>query len=110
MKLQQIKSKEQLRNVIQYDGLLKKHTIFLKGLNGSYKVSNYSLDQKSCLFSKWADLEFPQYLSEDEEAAFAMTCHPDISIKKVEVEDSLELNILHPSFGVTLITIEKLEF
>lgn len=108
-KLRQIHSKEQLFEVISHDGLFKKHTIFLRGLNGNYKVAKYSLNQHSCLFSKWAELGFPQYLSEDEEKAFSLTCHPDISMKRMNARDNIELNILQPTFGVTLIMIEAAE-
>jgi hypothetical protein len=74
--LNKIKNKEDLKNFKSNTGYSKEHIFRLKGLQGEYKMTCYTLDQDCCLFSRWMDLGFPEYLSVFQDRIPYMQHHP----------------------------------
>ncbi len=105
--LKKIKNKEDLKNFICNIGYSKEHIFKLKGLEGEYKMTCYTLDQDCCLFTKWMDLGFPEYLSQEEEKNISLICHPKIRMSNIHASGSLEITLMNISFGVTCIVLDK---
>jgi hypothetical protein len=105
--LKKIKNKEDLKNFVCNIGYSKEHIFRLKGLQGEYKMTCYTLDQDCCLFSKWMDLGFPEYLSEQEEKNISLISHPKIRMSHIHASGILEVTSMNMSFGVTCIVLDK---
>lgn len=105
--LKKIRTKEDLKNFICNTGYSKEHIFRLKGLQGEYKMTCYTLDQDCCLFSRWMDLGFPEYLSEEEEKNISLISHPKIRMSHIHASGILEVTAMNLSFGVTCIVLDK---
>lgn len=107
--LKNIHTKEQLVEIISQNGPMRReHNFHITDISGTYKVTRYSLNQKSCLFSKWADLNFPIFLTGDEEEILSTTCKPDVDFRIVDASGTLNITTIEESFGVSLVLLEKI--
>ena len=106
--LKTITNKEQLVDVISKNSSMRReHNFHITDVSGQYKITKYSLGKKSCLFSKWADLKFPIFLTGDEEEVLSTTCQPDVDFRIIDASGTLNITTIEESFGVSLVLLEK---
>ncbi|MCB6994206.1 AraC family transcriptional regulator [bacterium 210820-DFI.6.37] len=105
--LQSITSKEQLFDMIQSKGHSREHCFQLSNIFGFYKIITYSVNEMSCLFSKWAKLGYPEYLTLEEETVLSQICHPEVTFDTADIKGRIDITTKEPSFGVTCVVLEK---
>lgn len=105
--LQSITSNQQLFDVIQNKSHSREHCFQLLNIFGSYKIITYSVNEMSCLFSKWAKLGYPEYLTLEEETVLAQICHPEVTFETADLNGKIDITTKEDSFGVTCVVLEK---
>lgn len=106
--LKTITSREILRNLCTERGHKRTHSFQICGLSGKYKITSHSLGKTSCLFSNWTDLNYPTYLTDEDEAIISSICHPDVNFKVVDINGTFDLTTVEDSFGVSFIILEQI--
>lgn len=89
--------------------LRREHSFHLKEVYGSYKMTSYRIDSRSCLFSMWESLDFPSFLTGEEEEIMSTTCHPEIDFKRIDAAGFIDVTTREDSYGVSLVVLEKTE-
>ena len=107
--LRTIHTNEQLLDIIAKNSSVRReHNFHITDVSGTYKITNYSLGQNACLFSRWADLNFPVFLTGDEEEILSTTCQPNVDFRIVDASGTLNITTIEESFGVSLVLLEKI--
>ncbi|MCQ4637598.1 AraC family transcriptional regulator [Anaerovorax odorimutans] len=106
--LKAINTKEKLYELIQKKNQVREHHFQLDNIRGDYKVIRFSINPSSCLFSKWAKLGYPAYLTSEEEQIIAETSHPEVDFEKLSIDGKLKISTVEESFGVSCVVLEKL--
>ncbi len=105
--IKSITSEEQLFDIIRNKGHSREHCFQLLNIFGSYKIITYSVNETSCLFSKWAQLGYPEYFTLEEENILAQICHPEITFDTAVIDGKIDITTKESSFGVTCVVLEK---
>lgn len=106
--LQSLTTTQELYNAIQNKGHIREHTFQLMNTFGKYKIITYSVNDTACLFSKWVNLGYPEYLTLEEETVISQVCHPKIEFSTVESSGKIDITTIEKSFGVTCVVLEKI--
>lgn len=106
--LQSLKSKQELYEAIQNKGHVREHAFQLMNMFGKYKIITYTVNETSCLFSKWAGLDYPEYLTLEEETVLSQICHPEVKFSTTESNGKIDITTREESFGVTCVVLEKI--
>lgn len=106
--LQSLTTNQELYNAIQNKGHVREHSFQLMNTYGKYKIITYSVNETSCLFSKWAGLGYPEYLTLEEENVFAQICHPEVTFSTADSNGKIDITTKEDSFGVTCVVLEKI--
>lgn len=107
--LNSIKSIHELFDVIQNKGHIREHSFQLMNTFGKYKIITYTINEASCLFSKWANLGYPEYLTLEEEIVLSQICHPEVEFDTVESNGRIDITTKEDSFGVTCVVLKKIQ-
>lgn len=105
--LQSIKTIQDLYDSIHNKGHVREHAFQLMNTYGKYKIITYSVNDTACLFSKWAGLDYPEYLTREEETVLSQICHPEVKFSTVEANGKIDITTKEDSFGVTCVVLEK---
>ena len=105
--LQSLTTTQELFNAIQNKGHVREHAFQLMNMFGKYKIITYSVNETACLFSKWADLDYPEYLTLEEETVLSHICHPKVKFSTVDSNGKIDITTKEESFGVTCVVMEK---
>ena len=106
--LQSLTTKQDLYEAIQNKGHVREHAFQLMNMFGKYKIITYTVNETSCLFSKWAGLDYPEYLTLEEETVLSQICHPEVTFRTVESNGKIDITTREESFGVTCVVLEKI--
>lgn len=107
--LSKINSASQLDEAIENGkNMRREHSFHLTNIYGTIKATHYSLNKDTCLYSKWAELNFKESITGEEESIMSAVCHPDISFKVLEARGELDITTIENTFGVSLIVLEKI--
>lgn len=107
--LQSISSTQDIYDTIQNKSHIREHSFQLMNTYGKYKIITYSVNEASCLFSKWAGLDYPEYLTLEEETVLSQICHPEVKFSTVECNGKIDITTREDSFGVTCVVLEKVQ-
>lgn len=107
--LESIHSTDQLTAaILQNRHIRREHNFTLSNIFGTYKETRYSINQSSCLYTKWYNLGFSSYMTEDEEEILSTTCQPKTDFKIIDASGLINVTTIEKSFGVTLVILEKI--
>lgn len=106
--LEQITSREALENAISLNEYRREHNFQISGLKGRYKITNHALGKNACIFSKWKELGYTTYLTDEEESIIARICHPDVDFHVVDIYEKFNITITENTFGVSFTVLEKI--
>ncbi len=107
--LSKIKNASQLDEAIEYGkNMRREHSFHLTNIYGTIKATHYSLNKDTCLYSKWAELNFKEPIIGEEESIMSTVCHPNISFRVLEAKGELDITTIENTFGVSLIVLEKI--
>ena len=106
--LQSLKTKQELYDAIQNKGHVREHAFQLMNMFGKYKIIRYTVNETSCLFSKWAALEYPEFLTLEEETVLSQICHPEVNFSTTDSNGRIDITTREESFGVTCVVLEKI--
>jgi AraC-like DNA-binding protein len=105
--LQSLTTTQELFNAIQNKGHAREHAFQLINLFGKYKTITYSINETACLFSRWAGLDYPEYLTLEEETVLSQICHPDVKFGTIDSNGKIDISTKEESFGITCVVLEK---
>lgn len=107
--LETIHTLDQLNDAIDRNrNIRREHSFNLSGLHGKYKATRYSINKNCCIYSKWASLGYPSYMTGEEESIISTMCHPQMSFDIIETSGSIDITTIEESFGVSLVILEKM--
>ena len=93
--------------ILQNRHIRREHNFTLSNIFGTYKETRYSINQSSCLYTKWYNLGFSSYMTEDEEEILATTCQPKTDFRIFDASGLINVSTIEKSFGVSLVILEK---
>lgn len=106
--LESIHSTDDLNAAIsQNANIRREHHFRIANIFGTYKETRYSISQSTCLYTKWFNLGFPSYLTEDEEEILSFTCQPATDFKIIDASGAINITTVEESFGVSLVILEE---
>ncbi|WP_152399921.1 GH39 family glycosyl hydrolase [Paenibacillus cellulositrophicus] len=80
----------------------------IRGLQGGYKVSHYTLDREhGSVFDAWQAMGAPDFPSKDEVAYLRRQSGPDLKVSQIRDASSYTVRVTVPPHGVQLITLHK---
>ncbi len=107
--LSTIKNADQLDEAIEAGkNMRREHSFHLTNIYGKIKATHYSLNKDTCLYSKWATLNFKESVTGEEENIMSTVCHPNISFQILEADGELDITTIEDTFGVSLVVLEKI--
>mgnify|MGYP001179509942 CR=1 FL=1 len=97
------------RYEVYEDKPVRKFNFNIRGLNGSYKVSRYTLNRESgSVFDEWINMGSPDNMTQQEIRYLQSKSHPGLKVEIKNINEQHRENITVPVHGMELITIDKL--